>query len=253
MATLASIRANTTWSQVVEGQAQHLTILVLLTAGALSLLHSAPDAPTRLGLTATGWARVGIALAILHQVVVAVVFRLQLHRNLMTRLFGENDTKVWAAIFLPLLAARPIGLILTGWADATPITGFRWAEIPLGLALLIPAIWAMHSTLVHFTLPRALGGDHFREDIRALPKVTGGVFNHTDNGMYGVAFLGLWGIALLFGSWNALVLALFQHAYIWVHMYTTEAPDMRRLYGDRLDSIAPAPETPGQDTGGPDA
>ena len=38
------------------------------------------------------------------------------------------------------------------------------------------------------------------------------------------------GIGLLLGSWNAIVLALFYHAYIWVHMYCTEDPDMRILY-----------------------
>ena len=50
--------------------------------------------------------------------------------------------------------------------------------------------------------------------------------------MYSFVFLGLWGIALLTGSWNALVLALFNHAYIWVHMYCTEDPDMRIIYKD---------------------
>ena len=64
-----------------------------------------------------------------------------------------------------------------------------------------------------------------------MPLVNKGIFRYTKNGMYGVVFLGLWGIALLFGSWNALALALFQHAYIWVHMYCTEAPDMRFIYG----------------------
>jgi protein-S-isoprenylcysteine O-methyltransferase Ste14 len=230
MATLDSIRAKSTWAQILEGQPQHAMLAVLLTFGALSLLQ--PGGAALLGFTAASWARLGIALALLHQVIVALVFRLQLHRALLTRLFGKRDMAVWSAIFLPLLAARPLTLILTGWADDTPITGARLPEILLGLALLAPAIWAMHSTLVHFTLPRALGGDHFREDIRELPKVSKGVFRYTDNGMYGVVFLGLWGIAFLFGSWNALVLALFQHAYIWVHMYTTEAPDMRRLYSD---------------------
>jgi len=228
MATLDEIRSRSTWGQVLEGQPQHLILLTLLTVGALALLREPPD---QTGFGATGWAKLSIALAILHQLIVAVVFRLQLHRNVMTRLFGPRDMTVWAAIFLPLLAARPLTLILIGWADASQITGIRLPEILLGLALLAPAAWAMQSTLTHFTLRRALGGDHFREQIRKLPKVTGGVFDHTDNGMYGVVFLGLWAIALLFGSWNALVVALFQHAYIWVHMYCTEAPDMRRLYG----------------------
>ena len=233
MATLDDIRTQSTWGQVLEGQAQHLMLTVLLSVGACSLLvdPATPAGPRLVGLTGAGWARLGIALAIVHQVIVAAGFRLELHRNLLTRLFGPRDMQVWAAIFLPLLAARPLAAILTAWADTVPITGFRLPEILLGLALIAPAAWGMHSTLVHFTLRRALGGDHFREAIRALPKVAGGVFDHTDNGMYGVVFLGLWGIALVFGSWNALVLALFQHAYIWVHMYTTEAPDMRRLYG----------------------
>jgi protein-S-isoprenylcysteine O-methyltransferase Ste14 len=231
MPTLDDIRARSSWGQILEGQPQHAMMTILMTVGACALLDRSPDAPRLIGLTATGWAALSIALAVIHQVVVAVVIRLQLHRNLMTRLLGPLDMRIWAMIFLPLLAARPLTLILTGWADSVPITGYRTAEIVLGVALLAPAVWGMHSTLVHFTLPRALGGDHFREEIRALPKVTGGVFNHTDNGMYGVVFLGLWGIAFLFGSWNALVLALFQQGYIWVHMYCTEAPDLRRMYG----------------------
>jgi len=88
----------------------------------------------------------------------------------------------------------------------------------------------MHSTIKYFTLPRALGGDHFRDSYLSMPLVDQGIFKYTSNGMYGVVFLGLWGIAFLFGSWNALVLALFQHAYIWMHYYCTEQPDMRRLY-----------------------
>ena len=230
MATPSQIRARFRWRHIFEGQAQHLLLAIVLTAGAVSLLEGAQDAPRLLGLNALGWAMLSIVLALIHQAVVAVVFRLQLHRNLFTRLFGDNDMKIWAMIFLPLLIARPVSLIMTGWADTVPITGFRSLEIILSLPLLALAGWAMHSTLVHFTIPRALGGDHFREELRALPKVTGGVFNHTDNGMYGVVFLGLWGIALLFGSWNALVLALFQHAYIWVHMYCTEAPDLQHMH-----------------------
>ena len=68
--------------------------------------------------------------------------------------------------------------------------------------------------------------------------VRSGPFAITPNAMYAIGFLGLWGIACLFGSWNALVVALFQHAYIWVHMYCTEAPDMDWIYGDRLERAA---------------
>ncbi|PHQ98116.1 MAG: hypothetical protein COB39_09390 [Marinosulfonomonas sp.] len=246
MTKLNDIRARSTWAHLFEGQPQHLAIALLMTLGTITLLRTNSDAPRLLGLTSAGWGMVSIALALMHQIIVAIVFRLQLHRNMMTRLFGDRDMKIWAMIFMPLLVLRPITLIMTGWADTTPITGLRYAEISLGLTLLAAAIWAMHSVLKYFTIPRALGGDHFRDHYAEMPLVTKGAFHYTSNAMYGVAFAGLWGIALLFGSWNALIIALFQHAYIWVHMYCTEAPDMARIYPPKPD-IAPDIAKPGPD------
>ena len=63
------------------------------------------------------WAYASIALGIIHQSIVAVVFRLQLHFDIMVRLFGGNALKVWGAIFLPFLVARPLLLIVVGIAD----------------------------------------------------------------------------------------------------------------------------------------
>lgn len=233
MTCLADIRSRSSWKDILEGQPQHAALALLLSAGAISLL-APPSGPDRLlGLTSMDWARLSILLALIHQIVVAIGFRLQLHRNALTRLFKTRDMAVWRAIFMPLLLARPVTVLLTGLADDAGLSGLRGAEILLGTGLAGLSLWALHSVLVHFTLPRALRGDHFRDDIAALPLVNRGVFKYTPNGMYGVAFLGLWGIALLCGSWNALVLALFQHAYIWVHMYCTEGPDMRWIYGSR--------------------
>lgn len=231
MSKLANIQSDSSWKDIVQGQFQHLAIVALMALGAGSLLANPTDAPKFLFLTSYDWAIVSIGLAIVHQIIVAVVFRLQLYRNFMTNLLGERDMQIWAAIFMPLLAARPISLIIIGWTGITPITNMRIPEMVLGFGLIALAIWAMHSVLVHFTLRRALGGDHFRDEIANMPLVNKGAFKYTNNAMYGVVFLGLWGIALAFGSWNALVVAFFQHSYIWVHMYCTEDPDMRRIYG----------------------
>lgn len=231
MPNLEEIRENGTLAKIFEGQLQHIGIATLMSLGALALLTEGSNDPTLLGLTSSSWGAVSIFLALLHQIIVALVFRLQLYRNLMTRLFGDRDMRIWAVIFLPLLAARPITVILTGWADTGALSGFRSTELVIGGFLLAVAAWAMHSVLVHFTIPRALGGDHFRNSYAAMPMVDQGAFRYTANAMYGIVFLGLWGIALLFASWNAIVVALFQHAYIWVHMYCTEKPDMDRIYG----------------------
>lgn len=233
MTTLADIRARSTWGDILEGQPQHAGLAVLLSAGACALMIAPTGDARFFGLSALGWATVSIALAILHQAIVAFVFRLQLHRNLLSHLFGDRDMHIWRIIFLPLLIVRPITVFLTGWADPVSIGMAQPIEWLIGGLFLALAIWGMHSVLTHFTIRRALGGDHFRDEIAALPLVRKGLFKYTDNAMYGVVFLGLWGIALLCDSWNALVLAFFQHCYIWVHMYCTEKPDMEWIYGNR--------------------
>ena len=58
-----------------------------------------------------------------------------------------------------------------------------------------------------------------------------GIFRYTSNGMYVFGFLLLWVPALWYASAAGICAALFNHLYIWVHYYTTEKPDMRRIYG----------------------
>jgi hypothetical protein len=40
---------------------------------------------------------------------------------------------------------------------------------------------------------------------------------------------------LIWGSSAALLLAAFNHAYVWVHYFTTEKPDMGVIYGSAQD------------------
>ncbi len=237
MATMKSIRTRSTLRDILEGQPQHLGLIVFLVLGAGALvIPNFHVRPTFLGFPMRGWTGVSIGLAILHQVLVAIVFRLQLHRNLLTRVLGENDLRVWTVVFIPLLIARPITVLIVGQMDTTSTGAPQWLNWGLGVAFVGVAIYGMHSVLRYFTIRRAVGGDHFREEIAAMPLVNEGVFKFTSNAMYGPIFLGLWGIALLCDSWNALVVAAFQHVYIWVHYYCTEKPDMEWIYGNRANT-----------------
>lgn len=212
-------------------------MIVLLVAGASSLLASNPSGPTFLGWDAREWAVCSIFLAVVHQVIVAIVFRLELYKGLMTQLFHERALTYWTILFLPLLIARPISILIVGWIDPTPISGFRTLELTVGILLILLAVVTMHSVIKYFTIRRAVGADHFDDEVIAMPFVREGMFKFTSNAMYGFVFLGLWGIALAFGSWNALVVAFFQHVYIWVHMILTEQPDMNRIYGEEKEDF----------------
>ncbi len=59
-----------------------------------------------------------------------------------------------------------------------------------------------------------------------------GIFKYSDNAMYVFGFMALWVPGIILQSKAALLLALFNHLYIWVHFYCTELPDMKIIYGD---------------------
>ena len=99
----------------------------------------------------------------------------------------------------------------------------------LTFIILIPAIYTFYSVKKYFTLKRALGIDHFDTSYRKLGLVREGIFKYTPNAMYIFGVMIVWIPALIFASKAALISALFNHAYLWVHYYTLELPDMKRI------------------------
>ncbi len=213
-----------------EGQFAHLLLLIGLVAGALYLAEPALGDGAWLGMSDTAWFTTMLVVVVAHQVYVWFGARAQLCYGLFTRLFGRHDMAVWGAIFLPLLALRVVTLGGLALADAGSLGGPRWLQLTLGGLLLIPAAYTGYSVARYFGVRRALMADHFRAEYRAMPLVDEGIFRYSSNAMYTYGFLVLWSIALLAGSRAALAGALFQHAYIWVHWYTVEQPDMRLIY-----------------------
>ena len=214
------------------GQFQHILLLVGLFLGTVFLAQSALDDSTWLGITDSTWFYTLLAVVIIHQILGWFVFRSQLCFSLFSRVFGRYDLLVWGILFFPFLLLRPLLTLALGLADAGSLTEFRSLQIILGLILLLPVFYTLWSLHKYFGMTRALGADHFREEYRQMPIVREGAFKYSSNAMYAFVFLLFWAIALLTGSLATLAVALFQHAYIWVHLYCTEEPDMRIIYGN---------------------
>ncbi len=216
---------------LLRGQGRHALLLAALLPGAWALSAPVLGDGAALGLSDRTWWLLAVGVPVVHQVLVALTWRAQLRHQVLTRAFGDAGFVVWGAIFFPLLIARPLVLMGLGAADAGSL------ELPtalctvLGALLLVPTAWTMHSVARHFGFARALGGDHFFERYRVMPMVREGAFAVSSNAMYSFAFLAFWGIALLYRSQAGLAVALFSHAYVWVHWYCTEQPDGVVLYG----------------------
>lgn len=170
-----------------------------------------------------------IAIPIVHQVFVWIAWRVELKSKAVSNSIGFT---VYLVIFFLLLLGRPIVLIFLAWADSESL-GLNTAPRIIGsIILLIPAIYTMYSVKKYFGFIRAAGGDHFDSKYRNMRIVNTGMFKYSSNSMYVFGFLMFWGIAIAFNSKAALLASGFCHAYIWIHYFATEKPDMDYLYND---------------------
>ncbi len=184
------------------------------------------------GVTTAEWFRTAVFLAIAHQVYVWFCWRIQLHGSWITRVFGDRGFSLFALVFAVLGLSRVIVVIMVAISNQGTLTMDPFTSRVLAVLLAMPAIYLLYSVKRYFGFRRAFGLDHFDDSYRSRPFVRQGIFRFTRNGMYTFGPLLLWAFALWYASLAALCLALFNHLYVWVHYFSTELPDMKRIYGE---------------------
>ena len=191
-----------------------------------------------LALSWTAWRYLGspfpiafwtaVAIPVVHQLFVWLAWRQELASSATSKAIGF---KGYLVLFFLLFGGRFVSLFILAWIDKE---NFGLPTVPrlviTGVMTLL-GIYAMYSVMRYFGMARAAGADHFDPKYRDMPLVNEGIFRYTSNGMYVYAFFLFWAIAIGLNSSAALVVAAFSHAYIWVHFYATEKPDMDYLYG----------------------
>jgi len=216
---------------VFKKQGWHLLFLVILLVGVAALARGDVLTGQLWGISTQAWFWIAIAVPVAHQIVVGVVWRGQLYHNWMTNTFGEKGFLVYKVIFTVLFVARPISILLLGIANYGTLACPPALMYGVAVILLIPFVYSMYSVAHYFGIDRAYGIDHFEpETYRNKTFIKQGMFKYTDNAMYKFGFLILWSIALFTLSKAALLAAVFNHLYIWVHFYFTELPDIRHIY-----------------------
>ena len=99
------------------------------------------------------------------------------------------------------------------------------------IIFIFPVGWLFYCVIRYFGLERAAGADHFYiEKYRKLKFEKLSIFKYSNNAMFVYGFLVFWIPGLLFASSTTLLIALFNHIYIWIHYYTLELPDIKQIY-----------------------
>jgi len=178
------------------------------------------------------WFWLAIAVPIVHQVYVWIIWRLELYQRIFTKRYGlKRAFNIYAIGFTVLFVGRLITIITLASSNKNTLhinSIFAYTLV----ALITPfVIYVVYSVKKYFTIERAYGIDHFDEEY-SQPFEKKGIFKYTNNGMYVVGLMILYLPGLLLFSKAAILAALFNHVYIWVHYYFTERPDMLKIYGD---------------------
>ena len=213
-------------------QGQHYVLLIVLLTGVYFLATGDVLSGQLWGISTQAWLWIAVATPVLHQIIVVLIWRAELYHHKMTDWFGNRAFSVYKVIFTILFVGRPITVILVGISNGDTLGWNSTLAYTLAIVLFIPAAYTFYSVFNYFGMDRAYGEDHFKPDeYRNKPFVKQGMFKYTDNAMYKFAFLVLWALALVCLSKAALLVAAFNHLYIWVHFYFTELPDIRHIYG----------------------
>lgn len=222
-----------------EKQGRHYLLLIVLLLGVYFLATGDVLSGELWGIGTQTWLWIAIATPVLHQIVVVLLWRVELYHHKMTDWFGDKAFPAFKAIFTVLFAGRPVTLILLGISNANTLNLNPNLAYGLAVIMFIPFAYTMYSVVHYFGIDRAYGEDHFNPSLyQDQPFIKQGMFKYTDNAMYKFGFLILWAIALAFLSKAALLAAAFSHLYIWVHFYFTELPDIRRIYGGQSKESA---------------
>ena len=216
-----------------ERQWLHALALMALLVGAWFVARSCPcfHRGEFWGISTWTWFWIAVEVPMLHQVFVALFWRAQLHPDLVPRLFGRHGFDVYATLFTILILARPVVITILALSSEGSLVANPTLFKVLAVVVAIPVVFLLYSVARFFGFKRAYGIDHFDPSYRSQPIVRQGIFRFTSNAMYTFGLMVLYIPALWFASRPAIVAAIFSHVYIWVHYFTTENPDMRRIYG----------------------
>ena len=169
------------------------------------------------GISTKAWFWIAIIVPFIHQVYVWLIWRVELYYNTFTSRFGvQKAFKIYAAGFSFLFVGRMISIIVLAVSNRGSLM-VNSLYIHIIAALIIPiVIYLFYSVMRYFKLERAYGIDHFKKNYNE-PYVKSGIFRFTNNGMYIYGLMILYLPGLLLKSEATLLVALFNHAYIWVH------------------------------------
>ena len=191
------------------------------------------DAHIFAGFSALQWMAVSWLLAGVFQFWIAFFWRLELYGKHISRRLGPAGFIVFRIGFVILGAARFLMLVPVALSTRNTMDLPDYLRFFLIIVSTPGIVWAAYGALFQFGFKRATGADHFDPAYRTAALESSGIFKHMRNPMYAIVLLVLYHPGLLWQSAPGLLLAAAHHAFVWVHYFCTEKPDLTEIYKTR--------------------
>ena len=142
-----------------------------------------------LSLSTIYWFWISVATPIIHQILVGILWRMELYRKSLTKRFGYNGFILFGIIFFIFFFGRFSTVFGLAIANANTLGIDPRITWVIAIILVFPTIYLLFSVLRYFGIKRALGADHFFEEYQKMPLVREGIFKYVGNSMYTFGFL----------------------------------------------------------------
>lgn len=224
------------YSKILKYQLYHLISIVIsiVLFQFLSTYNENVITGNLFGINTNIWLWLAVLTPIIHQLYVFSIWRYELYANTFTKKFGlQKAFKFYSIGFSILFVFRLVSIILLSFSNTNTLyvsSSYAYALVGIISPFII---YLFYSVKTYFTIQRAFGIDHFDKEYN-VPYVKKGIFKYTNNGMYVIGLSILYIPGLLLFSEAGILVAFFNHLYIWVHYYTTELPDMKYIYKEKL-------------------
>lgn len=184
-----------------------------------------------MGVSTLNWFVIAILSPILHQIYVLSCWRFELYFKSISNTFGKSGFTYFKIGFALLIALRPLTIIILSISNKMTLQVAPIVVYIISAILFVPGVYLFYSVKKYFGMEKAFGRDHFNPEIaRTESFVKQGIFKYSSNAMYKFGFLILYIPGLLLQSKAAILVAFFNHIYIWIHYYFTELPDIKTIY-----------------------
>ncbi len=217
---------------IFEKQDWHFALLALLvvSVNAIMVLYPLSFTGVFWGLSTGTWLWIGVFTAILHQIYIMLIWRIQLETRWLTTNLPRLGFIAYLIDYTLMLAARTGAIILVAAANREVIfipDSFRWVgSIILGIVFT----WLTYSVTKSSSYKDLAGAVFFESKDPNHCGIQKNISAVVPGAVYIFGPLSFYIPGLVLASPASLLLALFNHIYIWIHYCYTEAPSLKRVY-----------------------